>query len=83
MMAHENGRYEPVADFPLKFLKSPMTPSYDLYGTKKTTEPIEKNRKMRQYEDHLIHSIKLIKVDDQDAFTLSNDFIENNEYLIT
>ena len=82
MSSHSDGRrYEPVADFPLKFLKSPLVPQYDAYGTHKTTDIIEKNKRSRQYEDHLIHSIRIIKIDGKDALTLSNDFIENNEYL--
>ena len=31
----------------------------------------------------MINSIRLIRVDDKEAITLSNDFIENNEYLLT
>jgi hypothetical protein len=72
-----NADWPRVAGYDLYYMsQSFKRQPYDVYGPHAT--PYEK---ARQCEDELIRSVRFIRIGDEQAITLSNDFFESAEYL--
>lgn len=66
-----------VGEYQLYYSSKTFKIPYDVYGAADHSE------KARSCEDELLNSIRLVRIGEEPAITLSNHFMENPDYLFT
>jgi hypothetical protein len=55
---------------------------YDYYGSQKLMKQNESDLKRIKIEDLLIMYVRLIRIGDEEAITLSNEILENTSFML-
>lgn len=55
---------------------------YDYYGSQKLMKQNESDLKRIKIEDLLIMNVRLIRIGDEEAITLSNEILENTSFML-
>jgi hypothetical protein len=55
---------------------------YDYYGSQKLMKQNESDLKRIKIEDLLIMNVRLIRIGEEEAITLSNEILENTSFML-